>query len=254
MRVRSIFATVDLFQCYWQIEIGKTCEKVLFICRYGPFQFEATPFGLMDSQATFQRILDRIILNTASLRCYFDQAVLFSINDGEHATHLENVFTILKKNGLRMRIKKCYFMHLSVEILEHIVDLNGVQIHNQMAEKVGDAIPSATQKKLRSLLELAANYRRFISGFAKIARPLNEKNSEKFKFFWSEDLQTAFEELKVNLTSMPVLVYPDCDKLFLFCTDALRKEVGSILSQVNKNARDYTVQHATRTLSFAESN
>ncbi len=80
------------------------------------------------------------------------------------------------------------------------------------------------------------------------------KKSEKFKFFWSENVQTAFEELKVNLTSTPVLVYPDCDKPFLLCTDALRKEVGSILSQANKNARDHTVQYAIRTLSFAESN
>ena len=90
----------------------------------------------MNSQATFQRIVNRILLNTASLRCYFDEAILFSINDAEHAIHLGNVFTILKRNGLRMRIKKCSFIHLSVEILEYIVDLNGVQIHNRMAEKV----------------------------------------------------------------------------------------------------------------------
>ncbi len=45
-----------------------------------------------------------------------------------------------------------------------------------------------------------------------IARPLNEKNSENVKFVSSEDVQTAFKELKVKLTSAPVLAYPDYEK------------------------------------------
>ncbi len=47
-----------------------------------------------------------------------------------------------------------------------------------------------------------------IAIFARIARPFNEKTSENVKFVCSEAMQTAFEELKVKLTSAPVLAHP----------------------------------------------
>ncbi len=93
------------------------------------------PLGLMNSQATFQRMMDRILLNFENVRCYVDDAVIFSKNTEEHAIHLENIFTILKKNGLRLRIEKCSFMQPSVELLGHIVDRNCVHVGDQKMKK-----------------------------------------------------------------------------------------------------------------------
>ncbi len=75
--------------------------------------------------------------------------------------HVENVFRILKDNGLRLRIKKCSFMQLSVELLGYIVDKNGVHVDDQKVKKVRDAILATTRKELRSVLGLASYYRRY---------------------------------------------------------------------------------------------
>ncbi len=77
---------------------------------------------------------------------------------------------------------------------------------------VRDGISPTTRKKLRSCLGLASYYRLFMPGFIKIARPLNEKTSDKAKLVWSEDIQSTFKELKVKLASAPVLAYYDYDK------------------------------------------
>ena len=255
MRGSSVFTTIDLFQGYWQIKMDETCkEKAAFICRYGTFQFEVMPFGLMNSQATFQRMIDRILLNVANIRCYVDDVVIFPKSTEEHARHLENVFAILKNNGLKLRIKKCSFMHPNVELLGHIVDKNGVHVDDQKVEKVRDAIPPTTRKELRSFLGLAAYYHRFIPGFVRIARPLNEKTSDNLKFVCSEDMQTAFQELKVKLTSVTVLAYSDYEKPFVVCTDASSKEIGAVLSQADENGRDHPIHYASRVLSSAEPN
>ncbi len=140
------------------------------------------PFGLMNSQATFQRMIDRILLNVANVRCYVNDVVIFSKTTEEHASHLENVFAVLKNNGLRLRIKKFSFMQPSVELLRHIVDENGVHVDEQKVEKVRDAIPATIRKELRSFLGLALYYSRFISGFSRITRPLNEKTSDNVEF------------------------------------------------------------------------
>ncbi len=93
-----------------------------------------------------------------------------------------------------------------------------------------DAIPPTTRKELRSFLGLASYYHRFIPVFARIARPLNEKTSDNVTFIWSEDMQTAFEELKLQLTSAPALAYPNYEKPFVVSTDASSKAVGAVLS------------------------
>ncbi len=125
------------------------------------------PFGLMNSQATLQRMMDIILLNVANVRCYIEDVVVFWKNTEEHARYLENVFAILKNNGLRLRIKKCSFMQPSVELLGHIVDKNSVHVDEQKLEKVRDAIQPATRKECQSFLGLASYYRRFIPVFAK---------------------------------------------------------------------------------------
>ncbi len=143
--------------------MDETCkEKAAFICRYRTFQFAMMPFGLMNSQPTFQRTMDRILLNVENVRCYVDDVVIFSKNTEEHEIYLENIFRIFKNNGLRLRIKKCSFILPSFELLRHIVDKDGVQVDDRKVEKVRDAIPPTTRKELRSFLRLASYYRRLI--------------------------------------------------------------------------------------------
>ena len=108
----------------------------------------------MNSQATFQRMMDRILLNVANVRCYVDEVVVFSKTTEEHANHLENEFAILKNNGLRLKIKKCSFMQPSMELLGHILDRNCVHVDEQKVEKLRDAIPPTTRKELPSFLGL----------------------------------------------------------------------------------------------------
>ncbi|XP_073041872.1 uncharacterized protein [Primulina eburnea] len=51
-------------------------------------------------------------------------------------------------------------------------------------------------------------YRRFIEGFAKIARPLTQLTQKGARFQWSEACERIFQELKHLLTTAPVLSIP----------------------------------------------
>ncbi len=231
MRGISVFTTIDSFQGYWQIKMKETCkDKTAFICRYGAYQFEVMPFGLMNSQATFQRSMDRVLLNTGSVRCYVDDVVIFSKYEYDHITHVKKVFEILEENGLRLRIKKCSFMQHKVELLGHVVDRNGMHVDDHKVDKIKNAVSPTTKKEFRSFLGSASYYRRFIQRFAGISKPLAETNSEKVQFLWTHSMQMAFDTLKTKLTTTPVLPYPDYEKPFIVCTDAFSKAIGAVLS------------------------
>ncbi len=46
----TVFSTVGLFSGFWQIKMDDACkEKTTFVCKYGTYQFEVMPFGLMNA-------------------------------------------------------------------------------------------------------------------------------------------------------------------------------------------------------------
>ena len=251
----KIFTAIDLFQGYWQIKMDEACkEKTTFICRYGTFQFEVMPFGLMNSGATFQRMMDKMLCNVKNVKCYVDDVVIHSATAEEHLEHLETVFKLLRKHGLRLRLKKCSFMQPRVELLGHIVDSNGVHVEDSKVDRVRKARAPRNRTELRSFLGLASYYRRFIKGFAKIALPLTEKTSESVAFEWTEEMDEAFQELKEALCVAPVLTYPDYEKPFVVSTDASSKALGAVLSQLDDNKQEHPIHYASRTLNDAEKN
>ena len=86
-------------------------------------------------------------------------------------------------------------------------------------------------KQTRSFLGFLNYYRRFINEFARKARPLNDLTKKDVPFIWEKAQQDAFDELKLSVTSAPVLILPDLEKPFTVETDASLIGYGAILSQ-----------------------
>lgn len=93
----------------------------------------------------------------------------------QRTIYSENVFCLLQDHGLQLCIKKCSAMQPKVELLGHMVDKRGANVHDRKNEKVKEAIYTTTRKEINSFLGLASYYRRFIPGFAKISEFLSEK-------------------------------------------------------------------------------
>ena len=90
--------------------------------------------------------------------------------------------------------------------------------------------------QIRSFLGLAGYYRRFIEGFSKIAKPMTELLKKDRKFKWIEDCEKSFNELKIRLTTAPVLTLPDIYRSFDVYCDASRQGMGCVLMQDSKVA------------------
>ena len=165
------------------------------------------PFGLKNSGATFQRMMDNIILNVSNVNCYVDDVVIHADTAESHIKHLENVFAFYFKHGLHIQLKKCSFMQPRVELLVHCIDKEVIHTDERKVQIIRDAHPPSSRKQLKSFLGIASYYQRFIKNFAKIARPLSEKTSEKVEFEWTLSMQKSFDTLKQALTTAPVLAY-----------------------------------------------
>lgn len=101
--------------------------------------------------------------------------------------------------------------------------------------------------ELRSFLELANYYRKFIKGYSTIAAPLTYMLKKNQTWSWDERCQTTFEELKEAVIQEPVLVLPDHTKPYEVHTDASDFALGGVLMQ-----KGHPIAYESRKLNDAE--
>jgi hypothetical protein len=106
------FSTLDLASGYWQVLMHRNDrEKTAFVTRFGTYEFNVMPFGLCNAPATFQRLMDRVYKEIAwkFVVVYLDDTIIYSRTFDDHLKHLREVFTRIRKAGLRLNLEKCKF-------------------------------------------------------------------------------------------------------------------------------------------------
>lgn len=74
------FCTLDLASWYWQVVMDEADkQKTAFATHKGLFQFKVLPFGLSNSPATFERLMEAILSGLQWERClvYLDDITTF---------------------------------------------------------------------------------------------------------------------------------------------------------------------------------
>ena len=103
----QFYSIMDMQSGFWQIELAPEAEeKTAFITPDGLWQFKKMPFGLCNAPATFQRVMDMVLMGLKWDACliYLDDVVVFSKTFDEHLDKLDKVLTAIQQAGLRLKI------------------------------------------------------------------------------------------------------------------------------------------------------
>lgn len=250
------FSTLDLASGFHQIEIDpKDIPKTAFTVENGHYEFKRMPFGLKNAPATFQRVMNNVLKKFIGKNCmvYMDDIIIFSTSLKEHIEILTQIFKTLSEYNLKIQLDKSEFLSKEVSYLGHIVTPLGVKPNPDKIEVIKKWPVPKTEKELRGFLGTIGYYRRFISDFAKIIKPLTVALRKGNKIDQNSEFLKAFQKCKEILTSSTILQYPDFTKPFILTTDASNFSIGSVLSQ-GTPGKDKPVAFASRTLSKTEEN
>jgi hypothetical protein len=229
-----VFSSLDLMSGYHQVRITpEDVPKTAFKTPEGLYQFRVLPFGLTNAPATFQKVMNDVLKPVIG-KCalvYMDDILVYSRNAAEHEEHLRLVLQLLREHKLYCKLPKCSFFRSEVAFLGHLVSGEGVRADPRKVEAVRTWPTPLNVHDVRCFLGLTNYFRRFILGYSTIARPLMDLLKDRVPWAWAQVQEEAFRDLKLALTSAPVLQIPDFSRPFEVVADASGSAVGAILMQ-----------------------
>ena len=86
----KVFSTIDLRSGYYHIALGKDSRaKTAFGMPFGKYKFLMVPFGLPQTPAYFQLLMNQVLEGLNFAMTYLDDIIIFSNSEEEHLLHLE---------------------------------------------------------------------------------------------------------------------------------------------------------------------
>ena len=197
--------------------------------------FEPLYFGLCNSPATFQAMMNEIFTDMDDVVVvYIDNLMIFTKmeNQAEHNKIVLEVLRRLEENDLFMKPEKCTFCTTEVDFLGMIVGHDRIKMNQEKVKAILEWPEPKMVKGVRSFLGLANFYQRFIKDYVKVARPLHDLTKKENSFCWKEPQQVAFDTLKLHFTMVPILAFPDIlvDCVFHLESDTSDYATGAVLS------------------------
>ena len=213
---KKLFTKMDLRWGYNNVRIKERDEwKAVFMMPEGSFEPTVMFFGLTNSPATFQVMMNELLrdlINTGKVAVFIDDMIVGIETEEGHDELVAEVIKRLEENDLYVKPEKCKWKVREVEFLGVVIGLEGIKMEKEKVKEVLEWPTLKCIKDMQKFLGLANYYRQFIEGFATLARLLHDVVKKDKKWDWMERQEKAFKELKEQFTKELVLAAPDIDK------------------------------------------
>jgi len=234
MGSKRVFTKMDLQWGYNNVCIKEGDEwKAAFTTHVGSFEPVVMFFGMMNSPATFQAMMNEILrdmINEGKIAAFVDDVLVGTEMEEGHDEVVEEVLRRLEENDLYIKLEKCMWKVRKVPFLGVVMGEGKVEMEEDKVKGVLKWPTPQCVRNVRKFLGLANYYRRFVKDFAKVALPMNRLTRKDEKWKWGEEQQVAFEQLKAVFTTRPMLATPELDKEFRVEADASNFATGGVLS------------------------
>jgi hypothetical protein len=137
----NIYTHLDMASGLWQVRVrDKDIHKTAFQTPNGLMEWVVMPFGLCHAPATFQRMMNDILQDFLHkfVIVYLDDVCIYSRTLEEYLEHLRLVLQRFKEEGLKLRLKKCFFGLQEMEYMGYTVSAGNISVSTKKVEAVAD--------------------------------------------------------------------------------------------------------------------
>ena len=187
IRTKKVFTKMDLRWGYNNVRIKEGDEwKAVFTTLEGLFEPTVMFFGLTNSPATFQAMMNELLrdlINTGKVAAFIDDVIVETETEEGHDELVAEVIRRLEENDLYVKPEKCRWKMREVEFLGVVIGPERIKMEKGKVKEVLEWPTPKCIKDVQKFLGLANYYCQFIKGFASIARPLHDlvKKNKKWE-------------------------------------------------------------------------
>jgi len=175
---KKLFTKMDLRWEYNNVRIKEGDEwKAAFMTLEGSFEPTVIFFGLTNFPATFQAMMNELLrdlINTGKVAVFIDDVIVGTETEEGHDELVAEVIKRLEENDLYMKPEKCKWKVREVDFLGVVIGPEGIKMEKEKVKGVLEWPTPKGVKDVQKFLGLANYYRRFIEGFARVARLLHD--------------------------------------------------------------------------------
>ena len=196
----------------------------------------------------------RDLINKRDVTTFIDN-MLVEMEMGEgHDELVEEILRRLKEHDLYVKLEKCKWKVREIGFLGVVIGPDGINIEKEKVKGILEWPTPRCVKNVQKFLELVNYYRRFVKGFAEIARPLHRLVRKEEKWNWGIEQEKAFRRLKEIFMTEPMLATPDLDKKMRVKADALDYAMEGVLLMKCNNKRWRPVAYILKSLNNTKRN
>ena len=178
---------LDLRQRYNNIRIKEGNEqRVAFIIPEGLFETIVIFFGLTNSSATFQAMINKLLrdlINAEKVESFINDVIVRTESEKEHDELVKKILRRIEENNLYVKPEKFRQKVKEVDFLKVVIGLERIQMEEEKVKAVLDQPVPKLVKDVQKFLRLVNYCRRFIKDFIKIVRWLHKlmRKEQKWK-------------------------------------------------------------------------
>ena len=149
----------------------------------------------------------------------------------DHNGTFQSVLETTLKNNLKLNITKIQYRQKKVTFFGETYTVDG---HRPMPDKVQAVIEMTTPTsftELQSFLGMCSFLSKFSPRMAEISEPLHQLTCKGIPFIWGPEHTAAFQLLKREISTAPILRYCDPKIPVVLQTDACTKGLRAVLLQ-----------------------
>ena len=171
LEIQKYITKFNLLKGFWQIPLTERAKEIsAFITPDGLYHYKVMPFGMKNSPATFQRLINTIIAGIKHCKAYINDAIIYNDEWNHHLGTIKAFFNKLSEAKLAVNLAKSEFCHATLTFLGHVVGQGQVKPIEAKVDAISDFLVPTCKRQLMRFLGMAGYYRKLLRiGAFKIA-------------------------------------------------------------------------------------
>ena len=143
---------IDLLKGFYQVPLTERAKELsAFVTPSGLYQYKVMTFGMKNSPATFQRLINSVTSGIDGCDTYIDDTIIYSNTWEEHLSTIRQFYDRLSEAKLTINLSKSEFACATLTFLGHVVGQGQIKPVDSKVCAINDFPRPENKKQLMTL-------------------------------------------------------------------------------------------------------